>query len=213
METWTNNIKYEMLGICSSNIENAVDTRGHKAALVKEQCRLDMKSTNFHRINGNVKTPIRENPNSCICVYMYACMHVWVHECMFSVYTCMHACTYGCMNASSMCVYMRACIRLLAYPDLHTVSNKRQLDNKFEVPYRATSDPSLHKTVLVSISCWAPLGSLTELQHTRQILQQITFYCIITIIIIIISFITIIITMCKVPYIRGQPIYRRVHSV
>ena len=50
METRTNNIKYEMLGICSSNIEKAIDTRGHKAALVKEQCRLDMKRYSFSQI-------------------------------------------------------------------------------------------------------------------------------------------------------------------
>ena len=35
-----------LIGICSSNLKKAVEP-GHKAALVKEQCRLDMRKYSF----------------------------------------------------------------------------------------------------------------------------------------------------------------------
>ena len=36
-----------LIGICSSNFKESSRTRGHKATLVKEQCRLDMRKYSF----------------------------------------------------------------------------------------------------------------------------------------------------------------------
>ena len=62
METWTKNIKWGMLYCVVFKIVNGYEdidrnmffkltegsrTRGHKAVLVKEQCRLDMKKYSF----------------------------------------------------------------------------------------------------------------------------------------------------------------------
>ena len=36
-----------LIGICSSNLKEGCRTRGHKAALVKKTCRLDMRKYSF----------------------------------------------------------------------------------------------------------------------------------------------------------------------
>ena len=61
-----------LIGICSSNLKKVVElTRGHKAALVKEQCRLDMRKYSFSQ---RVINEWNKLPNDCVnasCVNMF----------------------------------------------------------------------------------------------------------------------------------------------
>ena len=50
-----------LIGICSSNLKNAVV--GHKAVLVKEQCRLDMIKYSFSQ---RVINEWNKLPNDCV---------------------------------------------------------------------------------------------------------------------------------------------------
>ena len=53
-----------LIGICSSNLKKAVSrTRGHKAALVKEQYRLDMRKYSFSQ---RVINEWNNLPNDCV---------------------------------------------------------------------------------------------------------------------------------------------------
>ena len=52
-----------LTGICSSNPKERSRTRGHKAALVKEQCRLDMRKYSFSQ---RVINEWNKLPNDCV---------------------------------------------------------------------------------------------------------------------------------------------------
>ena len=52
-----------LTGICSSNLKKAVEPVGHKAALVKEQCRLDMRKYSFSQ---RVINEWNKLPNDCV---------------------------------------------------------------------------------------------------------------------------------------------------
>ena len=52
-----------LIGICSSNFKEGSRTRGHKTALVKEQCRLDMRKYSFSQ---RVINEWNKLPNDCV---------------------------------------------------------------------------------------------------------------------------------------------------
>ena len=52
-----------LIGICSSKLKKDSRTRGHKAALVKEQCRLDMRKYSFSQ---RVIHEWNKQPNDCV---------------------------------------------------------------------------------------------------------------------------------------------------
>ena len=52
-----------LTGICSSNLKEGSRTRGHEAALVKEQCRLDMRKYSFSQ---RVINEWNKLPNDCV---------------------------------------------------------------------------------------------------------------------------------------------------
>ena len=59
-----NGYEVTLTGICSSNLKKEGSrTRGHKAALVKEQCRLDMRK---YSVSQRVINKWRKLPNDCV---------------------------------------------------------------------------------------------------------------------------------------------------
>ena len=52
-----------MIGICSSNLKKVVEPEEKKAALVKEQCRLDMRKYSFSQ---RVINEWNKLPNDCV---------------------------------------------------------------------------------------------------------------------------------------------------